>query len=531
MRRYAAMVGIVATGAMALAGGGGRVSGEPPAKQIVLTPLGVYRTLLNDKAAAEIAAYDPATRRVFSVNVELRRIDVLDISDPANPFLASTIDVTPFGHHANSVAVHDGIIGVAIQAEVKTDPGKAAFFDADGNLLAAVTAGALPDMITFTPNGRFALVANEGEPNDAYTVDPQGTISLIDLTGGVNALTDADVTSIDFTAFNGAALDPSVRIFGPGASVAQDLEPEYIAVSHDSRTAWVTLQENNAIAIVDLSERRVTRVVGLGFKDHTAPGNGLDASDQGGAINITNWPLWGMYQPDAIAAFEYHGRTYLATANEGDVREYAGFPGGVESARVNSLTLDPIAFPNAAALKANTALGRVNVTKSLGDPDRDGDFDQLFAFGARSFSIRDAQAGLLFDSGDALERVTAAASPANFNASNTNNTLKNRSDDKGPEPEGIRAAALFGRTYLFIALERIGGIAVYEVVNPAAPTFVQYINTRNFAAATTTVAAGDLGPEGVIVIPADDSPTGQPLLVIANEVSGTIRIFGISQAK
>ena len=531
MKRYAVWVGMVLVAAMLPGTGGGQLSGEPPAKTIALTPLGVYRTLLNDKAAAEIAAYDAATHRVFSVNVELRRLDVLDISDPSNPFLTTTIDVTPYGHHANSVAVHNGIVAVAVQAAVKTDPGKAVFFDASGNFLAAVTAGALPDMITFTPNGRLALVANEGEPNDAYTIDPPGTVSVIDLSRGVETVTDADVASIDFVAFNSVALDPSIRVFGPGATVAQDLEPEYIAVSHDSKTAWVTLQENNALAIIDLVDRRVRRLVGLGFKNHQAPANGLDASDQGGLTTITNWPVSGMYQPDAIASFEHHGRTYLATANEGDVREYTGFPGGVESARVNSLTLDSTAFPNGAALKANTALGRLNVTKSLGDHDHDGDFDQLFAFGARSFSIRDANAALLFDSGDALERITAAAFPSNFNASNTNNTLKNRSDDKGPEPEGIHAAKLFGRTYLFVALERIGGIVVYEVVNPGAPTFVQYINTRNFSAPTTSVAAGDLGAEGVLVVQAEDSPTGQPLLVVANEVSGTVRIFGIGQVK
>jgi hypothetical protein len=298
-------------------------------------------------------------------------------------------------------------------------------------------------------------------------------------------------------------------------------------VSHDSRTAWVTLQENNALAVIDLTTKRVTDLIALGFKNHQLPGNGLDPTDQGGENSIQNWPVWGMFQPDGIAAFEHYGQTYLVTANEGDVREYSALAGGTEQRRISSLALDAASFPNAAALQAASAMGRLNVTMFDGDTDGDGDFDRLFAFGARSFSIWDDAGQRVFDSGDALEQLTASRYPANFNASNTNNTRDNRSDDKGPEPEGLTVARLFGRLYLFVALERIGGIVVYEIVNPAAPAFVQYINVRDFAAAPSSVAAGDLGPEGVIVIPAEDSPNGQPLLVVANEVSGTTRIYGI----
>ena len=193
---------------------------------------------------------------MFVVNLEDQSVDVLDISDPADPSLSFSIDVTPYGSQANSVAVHDGLVAIAIQAVDKTAPGQVAFFDAHGTALNAVPAGSLPDMLTFTPDGRFVLVANEGEPNDAYTVDPPGTVSVIDLARGAARLTAADVTTVGFAAFNGATLDPSIRIFGPNATVAQDLEPEYIAVSHDSKTAWVTLQENNALAIIDLRQKR-----------------------------------------------------------------------------------------------------------------------------------------------------------------------------------------------------------------------------------------------------------------------------------
>jgi 2',3'-cyclic-nucleotide 2'-phosphodiesterase / 3'-nucleotidase / 5'-nucleotidase len=425
------------------------------------------------------------------------------------------------------------VLAVAVpQGEDDTAAGLVLFFDVDGVLMSEVTVGALPDMLTFTPNGQYVLTANEGQPNDAYTIDPEGSVSVIDLRGGVDTLTDDEVTDVGFAAFNGAVLDPSVRIFGPGATVAQDLEPEYIVVSHDSRTAWVTLQENNAIATIDLPSRTVTGLRGLGFKDHSIPGQGLDGSRDDRAIGIRPWPVLGMYMPDAIAAFRSGNETLLVTANEGDAREYEGLnDAGEEPVEIEDIALDPVAFPDAATLQHRTqGIGRLKVTSFHGDTDDDGDFDRLYTFGGRSFSIWSAGGSLIFDSGEALERITAAAYPLNFNASNTNNTLDDRSDDKGPEPEGVVVASLFGRTYLFVMLERIGGVVVYELTDPRAPRFVQCINTRSFAAPANTPAAGDLGPEAARVITADASPNGRPLLLVSNEISGSLRVFEVTPA-
>lgn len=514
----------------------GRLVGGPPAKGIHLTPLGVYTALdadgkvFFDKAAVEISAFDPVTARAFVTFGEAARVDIVSLANPTSPVLFDSIDLTPWGAeaHATSVAVSDGVLVVAIpQGEKDTAPGIVAFFTTAGVLINEVTVGTLPDMLTFTPNGQFLLTANEGQPNDAYDFDPEGSISLIDLRGGVDSLTGADVTEIGFDAFNGATLDPSIRIFGPGATVAQDLEPEYIAVSHDSRTAWVTLQENNAIATIDLTTRKVIALRGLGFKDHSVAGRGLDASVDGKALIVTR-PVLGMYQPDAIATFRSGNQTYLVTANEGDVRDYDGFEEAVE---VEDITLDPIAFPDAVELKKSQGIGKLKVTRTRGDSDGDGEYETLYAFGARSFSIWSPDGTLRFDSGDALEQITKAAYPLNFNASSTNNTLDNRSDDKGPEPEGVTVASLFGRTYIFVVLERIGGVVVYEASNPAAPMFVQYINTRNFSAAANTAAAGDRGAEAARVIPAEQSPNGKPLLIVSNEVSGSLRVFEIAQEK
>jgi hypothetical protein len=492
----------------------------------------VYQTGLFDEGAVEISAYDPVSRRAFMTFAEQPRLDVVDLSDPAHPVFAFSIDLTPWGAdaHATSVAVRGGIVATAVpQGEDDTAPGKVLFFDVDGVLLNEVTVGALPDMLTFTPNGRQLLTANEGQPTDDYTFDPEGSVSIISLHRGVHRLRQSDVTNVGFDAFNDRPLDSSIRIYGPGATVAQDLEPEYIAVSRDSETAWVTLQENNALAIVNLKKKKVTKLVGLGFKDHSRAGRGLDGGRDDGANAIKTWPVRGMYQPDAIATFKHKDDTYLVTANEGDVREYSGLnDAGEESVEIEDIDLDPTAFPDAATLQSRPlGIGRLKVTSFNGDTDGDGDFDELFSFGARSFSIWSDRGRLVFDSGDALEQITAAAHPANFNASNANNTRDDRSDDKGPEPEGVTVARVFGRQYLFVMLERIGGVVVYELDDPRRPTFVQYINTRSFSGTPGTEAAGDLGPEAARFVPAESSPNGEPLLIVSNEASGSLRIYQI----
>jgi hypothetical protein len=493
---------------------------------IQLTPVGTYETGIFDESAAEIPAYDPASQRLFVVNANSASVDVLDLSDPTNPTKLFEIEGAAFGGSANSVAVKEGIVAIAIEAEVSQDPGSVVFLDTDGNLLKSVTVGALPDMLTFTPDGQKVLVANEGEPSSDYTVDPEGSVSIIDLSNGVE---NATVTTADFTAFN-SQIDQlraaGVRIFGPNATVAQDVEPEYIAVSEDSTTAYVALQENNALAVLDVEAGEITDILPLGFKDHSLEGNGLDASNQDDAINIQTYPILGMYQPDAIATYTVNGETYIITANEGDARDYDAFS---EEARIADLTLDPVAFPNAAELQDDAVLGRLNVTTANGDIDGDGAFEQLYSYGARSFSIRDAQGNLVYDSGDDFERITAELIPTEFNSNNDeNDSFDSRSDDKGPEPEGVTTGVIAGRTYAFVGLERVGGVMVYDVTTPTSPTFVQYINNRDFSGDAEAGTAGDLGPEGLIFIPGEDSPNGTPLLVVANEVSGSTTVYEIT---
>jgi len=854
-------------------------------------------------SGAEIIAHDDSTQRLFAVTGN-EFLEIIDIADPANPIPVDSINLEPFT--ANSVAAKNGIVAVAIENTVAQEPGRVAFFDGEGEFFGAVTVGALPDMVTFTPDGQKVLVANEGEPNDDYTIDPEGSVSIIDLSGGVANLTQADVTTAYFAAFNDRLSElvaEGVRIFGPGATVAEDVEPEYITVSQDSQTAWISLQENNAIARLDINAGEITGIFPLGFKDHSkqpvlntfffnpaelpslgttdargeiklsgfsglyyegvnpengnlqfithpdrgpddgtdengnrifllpefqpelvrfeldresgvleivdriglkrqdgtpltglpnlpeldpdrgvdedgnllefdplgidaegvvvAPdgtfwlvdeyrpsiyhflpdgtlfnryvpegldptvgtpalpavyserrpnrgfeavaydegkiyafiqtplnnptsgesqtirilefdtetatttgeylyiqedmgggsdkigdavslGNGeflvierdsgfgpesqkkifrisiddatniqeltpdsdatlesltpeeladrginpvsksvyadltalgysftdkpeglalidentvavlndndfgetgvpiglglivnqnadnaLDASDRDGEINIQNWPVLGMYQPDSIASYEVNGKTYIVTANEGDSRDYDGFS---EEERVEDLTLDPTAFPNAAELQAEEALGRLQITTTLGDSDGDGDYDEIYAYGGRSFSIfeaTDTGLELVFDSGNDFEKITAEVFPDFFNSDFDDDeevfAFDGRSDNKGPEPEGVTVGEVGDRTYAFIGLERIGGIVTYDVTDPFNPQFVQYLNNN-----PEFLPTGDIAPEGLTFISPENSPTNNPLLVVGNEVSATTTIFEVT---
>ena len=502
-------------------------TGEPALVLTALEPLGTYATQVFDEGAAEIVDHHPGSQRLFVVNGADETIDVLDVSDPSSLTLVDQIDITMWGASPNSLAVHGDLLAVALEAVDPVDPGAVVFFDANTlEYINDLTVGVLPDMVTFSPDGAKVLLACEGQPATDYMFDPEGSIAIVDVSGDIAGLSDGDVQLADFSGYSLANLDPEVRIFGPGSSVAEDLEPEYITVSSDSTTAWVTLQENNAIAIVDIASASVTDIVGLGFKNHSQVGKGLDASDKDDLIAIANWPVFGMVQPDGIASFEVGGQTFLISANEGDARDYGDFN---EEVRIKSLDLDADAFPNAAALQSDPQIGRLNVTNTLGDIDNDGAFERLYAFGSRSISIWSSAGALVWDSGELIEQQTALALPDAFNcAHDDNDAFDSRSDNKGPEPEGVTVAQLWGTPYAFVGLERIGGVMVFDLSDPHAPAFVLYDNsTRDFMGVPEDGTAGDLGPEGLHVILAADSPIGEPLLAVANEVSGTVTVYRI----
>jgi len=485
-----------------LAQGNARANGN----SIHLSEIGRY-----DTTGAEISAYDPAMKRLYVTGAGAN-VEVLDLSDPANPTLFKTLYFD-----ATSVAVKNSIVAIAVPFPGdNTQKGSVYLYDSASSLdnPVIVEAGYLPDMVIFTPDGHRILVANEGER--VGTADPEGSVTIIDVGRGIEKATVKSATFKSYNDRRTELLAEGVRIFPDAATVAQDFEPEYIAVSADSKTAWVTLQENNSVAILQIPAATFQDIVPLGYKDHNLPGDGIDPSDRDGgsnlpAIKIGNWPVFGMYMPDGISAFEVNGQTYLLTGNEGDTRAN-------EEVRVSALNLDPTTFPNAATLKANANLGRLTVTNVNGDTDGDGDFDKIFVFGGRSFSVLSADGSQVFESGDDLEQITAALTPAFFNANDgLASQWDTRSDNKGPEPEGVTTGVVNGVTYGFVGLERSGGgVLVYDLSNPTSPVFVEYVR-----------ADLDISPEGLTFVSAESSPNGKPLLVVTNEVSGTVTVYQI----
>ena len=524
-----------------------------------------------DASATEIVDFDPATGQAFVVNAQAGGVDVYSLAAPANPTFSESIDVAADVAAAidgiaaadlgavNSVAIHgaSNTMAVALAAEPETNNGYVAFYQAsDGSFLAAVEVGALPDSVAISPDGNTVVVANEGQPSDDYTVDPDGSISVIDISGGASTVTAANVTAVTFDGLAAADI-PGVRISGPGGDIAAALEPEFVAISDNSATAYVSLQENNAIAEVDLATGALTDVWALGFKDHRNPGNELDVSNRDDVINIRNWPVYGVYMPDSIAAYTVNGVPYVVTANEGDSRDYAAH---VDELRIKDITdngTNSIDLPLADVLSfgadydqdgdvdstdflEDEALGRLKILTDLGVSGANCDatgtepqnctYEALYAFGARSFSIFNAESqSLVFDSGNDFERITAERNPAGFNASNDENDGDARSDDKGPEPEGVELAVIDGRTYAFINLERVGGVMVYDITEPERAEFVQYVSDRDFTLANADLDAGvtDLGPEITHFVSAEDSPSGNALLLLSNEVSGTLAVYQI----
>jgi hypothetical protein len=498
----------------------------PAADASVLDANFLTSYLVDASGTAEITAYDPATQRLFVTNSS--SIEVLDFSDPSNITPITTIDISPYGSGVQSVAVKDGMLAAAISAANPLDNGFVLFTDTDGNNPVTVQVGSLPDMITFSPDGTKLLSADEGQPSDDYTIDPEGTVSIIDVTGGLSGISQSDVTILNFNAFDSqvtALVAAGVRIFGPGASVSQDLEPEYIAVSNDSQFAYVSLQENNAYATVDLSTLTITEIKSYGLKDHSLPKNSLDTSDETDFIFNATWPIKGAYMPDAIAYYNIGGVDYLVTANEGDSRDYGGY---AEERKLGDTdyVLDPAVFSDVAILEMENNLGDINVTAASGDANGDGLYEEIHVFGGRSFSIFEAATGtLVYDSGNDFEVITAADTQygAIFNASNSNNSFKNRSDNKGPEPEGVMVQQIGGQSYAFILLERVGGMMLYNVSDPVNPVFLQYVNSRGTVVGDPE--SGDLGPEGVAYVSASESPTGKAMVILSNEVSATLSIF------
>lgn len=546
------------------------------------------------KSAAEIVQFHQTSNSAFAVNSAVNQIEVINLvnisttqaSSPVTDtsllstafIFASEVEVLLASNEletitlgaANSIAIFENTLAIAVQASDKTQSGAVLFYQLDnqgaGTFIKAVKVGALPDMVTFSPDGKKVLIANEGEPNSDYSIDPEGSISIInvidaipaDLSDTINLSTDIIFSSdlLDDADFDTDAKridllkDSGLKLAGPAnTTLAQSLEPEYISVSENSKMAFVSLQENNAIGIIDL-ENNTIEIKPLGFKDWSNYQIDFTNKDEVASFQHVN-NLYGMYQPDTITSYQWNGATFILSANEGDSRDYDGYS---EEVRVKDIidpdevnkTLSPELQAFYDASGGSNGLGRLKVTNALGDANNDGIFEELYAYGARSFSIWDQNINLVFDSGDDFGKISASVLGNNFNSTHTKNKGDNRSDDKGGEPEAITVGKIGDRTYGFIASERSGDLFIYDITNPFNVSFSAFYNNRDFAVdyeldddlenpcdtnegmdCSMIENAGDLGPESIKFVSSEQSPNGMPLLIIGNEVSGSVTVYQV----
>jgi hypothetical protein len=513
---------------------------------------------------AEISAYDPATQRIFVTNGATNQIDIVNIANPAKPKKFKSIDLTSKGVFGiQSVAVKNGLVAIATTNLNAQESGRIFFADTNGKLIKGVengvTVGSLPDHVGFSPDGRYVLSANEGEPKSycltngtlPTSTDPYGTVSIIDVSGNVPSA----ATTLNFEAYNdraGAITFQGGRIYGPNATTAQDVEPEFITFSSDSKYAYVTLQENNSIATINMATKEIIEISGLGTKDHSAAGKGLDAVNDGTAT-IANLSVRGMYLPDGVATLKgSDGTEFLVTANEGDARSWPCLLGGTDpavaesedmklSSAYDSTDSAITAVKNAASSLVVTPFApatarAIQVTSST-------KVKTAYSFGSRSISIwRPANVDgvdtmdQVWDSGDQLESKTSQFNALGFNGDwNTTgggtNAMDTRSPKKGPEPEGVAVGNAYGVQWMVVGMERDGGLALYDATDPLNPVFVDYINTANrsynIISGKDTGAAGDVSPEGLMFVTPDESPTGTALVIASYELSGTVGIYEI----
>ncbi|MGG4470943.1 choice-of-anchor I family protein [Paenibacillus alvei] len=493
-----------------------------------------YSTGITDEdgGVAEIVQYNKDNEKFYVINGKAQTIDVVNMSGlystevqnlqkEKSINIADVVNSDSFQYgDLTSIDINTDkkIIAAAVQDADYTKNGRIVVMNYDGEVQETFEAGVQPDMVKISDDGNFILTADEAEPRQGLEngVDPEGSVTIVNY----------DTKEVQQVKFNDTSVidqDVHIRNNGTTADAVHDLEPEYLALNKDASKAYVTLQENNAVASIDVKTGKVLSVKSLGYKDHSVEGNGLDAA-RNDKIEIKQLPILGAYMPDSIAQTEIGGVEYLLTANEGDATEWEEFVNIEDFKKVkDSITLDTSLFKGFTKEEAEAAFQDM---KDSGDYDKlevltDRGTDAIYTLGGRSFSIWKADTmELVYDSGSDFEDITAAQYPDVFNWSNDDNVFEKRSAKKGPEPEDVKVGQIGNDLYAFIGLERIGGYMTYNISNPSSPSFANYLNTRDFSSAVS----GDVAPEGLEFIEAADSPTGRPLVLVGNEVSGTVSV-------
>ena len=464
-----------------------------------------------DGGAAEIVKYNKDNNKFYVINGIMSQIHIVTLYNASGTLNEdSIINVKSFVEKdgfvygdITSISINNERkeIAVSVQEQDYTKDGKIVIVDYDGNLKAIYECGVQPDMITYTPDSKYILTANEGEPREGVgegIVDPQGSVTIVNLESGDSKL----ATFKKFDDKRDELLNDNV-ILMKDAKPSVDLEPEYITVDSSSNKAYISLQEANSIATLDIESGEFVSVKGLGFKDHSQEGNEIDVVKDKN-INIKKEEnIYGVYMPDGITLYEVNGKSYILTANEGDAREFGDF-NAVKEIKIDGKKVEVLDNSKFDGLEE----------------------DKNYVLGGRSFSVWDADTmELVYDSGSDFEKITAEVYPDYFNSTNKSVEIDNRSGKKGPEPEEVRVGVVGDKIYAFVGLERIGGVMAYDITDPNNISFKEYINTRDFS----SDMAGDVAPEGMDFIAAEDSQTGYPLLLVACEVSGTVAVMQINE--
>lgn len=479
-----------------------------------------------DGGVAEIVTYNKKDKVFYLVSGVTQSIDLVKINSDGSTERKKRIEIGEILEDKNinagdmtsvSYSNEKNLLAVAVQDEDYKNNGHIVILDKEGNYKESFECGVQPDMVTFTKDGKYIISADEGEPREGYVngIDPKGSVTIIDVE-------NKSTNKVEFNINRVEALNNGV-LLKKDSNPAEDLEPEYIAVSDDNKTAFISLQENNAIASIDIESGDINYVKGLGFIDHSLEGNEIDAvrgKGKNAKIDIKNDNFLGTPMPDGIAFLSKNGKDYILTANEGDAREWGKKKNKYENTKSKK-------FDEKADKK----------TEYLDNDKTDGlDENKIYILGGRSFSIYDASnLAKVYNSGSDFEKITARIFPDFFNTSNDEDKgpdkLDARSNKKGPEAENITVLNIKDKTYAIVGLERISGIMIYDITDPSNPVYKDYFNNRIFIKSVNDgeeiglEKRGNIGPEGLCAIEAKDSPTGKPIVLVANEVSGTVQVI------
>ncbi len=494
----------------------------------VLTPLSTI-----SMKTAEISDFMPGKNKLFVVG-DAKVVEVVDLSNPGMPKKIAEKEIPG---NASSVTVHGDLVAVSMLEDEEWKDGQVQVMRYTDSLevVGLYRVCSQPDMIKFTPDGKNLLVACEGSPSTDFSEDPEGGIAVLTVAKADDAelWKGAELTVVRFDKLDTNSLKKA-GVRAPGVQgFVKSLEPEYITVSEDSRWAWVSLQENNAIAKLDVKAKKITKVFPLGYVDYSS-GATIDAVSNG-LIEMKNYPLRGLRQPDGIASFAIGDKYYVLTANEGaPVNDYKAWTdvttplmlaeqGRLDPSVFTDSLLNELKDLSVSNLEHCNAGRRTHVAEKC---------PYMYTFGSRSMSIFDGETGrLVWDTYDMFERILAKIAPEyfNWNAKKGKVKMDKRSGDKGCEPENVTVGEVGYKRYAFVGLERTSGIMVVDVTEAETPRYLKAPKPEEYKGPKVVdyyLDPLDRGPEGILFIPADKSPlANQALLIVGYEYSKTLTIY------